>query len=378
MTPHISVLSNMRIAGAISLDDNGEDFPSGVVPGTLAVKGATLYAYITLNGMDTWYPIVRNVSATHVHTQGLDAVVWTVNHGLNSSEVWYQVQDQDGQMLSYSSFERVNENTFRLHFSEPVRGTVLVVGPNSIDTTTIKASLIEVGANVVIDTTGMLINGVRVIGPDAVSLTQVTEIVDDAVVALKDGVTPDGDTLDKLNTKIGQINTLLGTNDVDMDTLQEVVTRIKSDEGLLASLTTNKADIVYVDAELALKASTVEMNTAISQALSTIKQSVRSTTTGALAVLTGTARMYPSDNMTVRSAFAAVNTPPSGDDIKIDILKNGVSILGGVFLTIPASQNKSVVLPITASLTPDDYLTIDIVQVGTMVAGSDLVVTIHY
>ena len=68
MTPHISVLSNMRIAGAISLDDSGEDFPSGVVPGTLAVKGATLYAYITLNGMDTWYPIVRNVSATHVHT----------------------------------------------------------------------------------------------------------------------------------------------------------------------------------------------------------------------------------------------------------------------------------------------------------------------
>jgi hypothetical protein len=120
-----------------------------------------------------------------------------------------------------------------------------------------------------------------------------------------------------------------------------------------------------------------EINNVISSTSSN-KQTVRLTTVGALTVNVGTARLYPAATMTLNSVFAAVNTSSVGADITVDVKKNGVSILGGSLITITQGTYKSAVLTNTTQVTINDYLTVDIIQVGSTTSGSDLVVTLYY
>lgn len=162
MNPQISVLSNLRVAGALVLDANQADFPEGAGPGTFVLKDDTLYIRTTVNGLVAWFPLIRAASATYIHTQGVASDVWLVAHGLNSNEVWYQVQDTDGNITSPASYEKVDADSFKLHFSEPVVGTVLVVAANNIDVPAIQTDLLTIGSTVRIDNSGIYINDVAV------------------------------------------------------------------------------------------------------------------------------------------------------------------------------------------------------------------------
>jgi hypothetical protein len=166
MSPQISILSNLRIVGALVLDQDETEFPAEAGVGTLLVKGASLYAYLTISGVNTWYPIVRNLAATHIHTQGASSLVWTVTHNLDTADLWYQVQDADGQIINFSSLVRIDNNSFELHFTEPVVGVALVVGANTIDVPALKTSLIEVGGSVLINTSGVYVNGISIMTYD--------------------------------------------------------------------------------------------------------------------------------------------------------------------------------------------------------------------
>lgn len=163
MEPSISVLSNLKVAGALVFGMDATDFPANPAPGTLLVKGQNLYAYITISGMQTWYPLVRSTSSTYIHTQGLESLTWTVSHSLETTDLWYQIQDQTGQIILPASFESIDQNTFKLHFTEAITGTCVVIGTAAIDVPKLKASLIEVGANVRIGSTGITINGEQVL-----------------------------------------------------------------------------------------------------------------------------------------------------------------------------------------------------------------------
>jgi hypothetical protein len=81
------------------------------------------------------------------------------------------------------------------------------------------------------------------IAADAAEVTERNIAITSAITALKSGVATDGDTLAKLRTLISGLQTMLTSDDVNLDTIQEFVTRIKSDEGLISSLTTNKVNV---------------------------------------------------------------------------------------------------------------------------------------
>ena len=73
---------------------------------------------------------------------------------------------------------------------------------------------------------------------------------------------------------------------------------------------------------------------------------------------------------------ANVNTAPTGSNIIVDIFKDAVSILGNK-LTIDVGDKTSLgssVTPtiITEEFTDDDELTVDVTQVGSIVAGKGL------
>lgn len=96
----------------------------------------------------------------------------------------------------------------------------------------------------------------------------------------------------------------------------------------------------------------------------------------------GTLRFRFPFDATLLGVSAAVNTAPTGANIVLDVNKNGVSIFpistkptitAGTFDTGGSED-----VPDTTSVSSGQYLQVDIDQVGSIVAGSDLTVFIHY
>ncbi len=84
------------------------------------------------------------------------------------------------------------------------------------------------------------------------------------------------------------------------------------------------------------------------------------------------------NTLTISKAYAYIKTIPTGQDVIIDILKNGISIWSSTpanRLTIGAgAQTGSQTSFDTTSLVEGDILTLSIIQVGSTVAGESLTV----
>jgi hypothetical protein len=99
---------------------------------------------------------------------------------------------------------------------------------------------------------------------------------------------------------------------------------------------------------------------------------------GTLSLATGTIRIYPDGIWVIDKVWISVSVAPTGADVIVDVNKNGVTI----FTTqakrpqIAAGNNEDESdTPDVTALTKADYLTMDIDQVGSTIAGQDL--TVH-
>ena len=101
---------------------------------------------------------------------------------------------------------------------------------------------------------------------------------------------------------------------------------------------------------------------------------------GTLATATGTSRLPIDGTYTIVGTRLMVNTAPTGSSILVDVNKNGTTIYTtqGNRPTIAASATAGGPgsTPDVTSLVAGDYLTIDIDQVGSTIAGSDLTVSV--
>lgn len=98
--------------------------------------------------------------------------------------------------------------------------------------------------------------------------------------------------------------------------------------------------------------------------------------TGDLEVTTGTKRWYsPTATTTLSKIVARVDTAPVGSDINITINKNGNT---AATLTLLDGGTKIINNTPNITMVEDDYLTVDITQVGSSTAGSDLTITFTY
>lgn len=102
--------------------------------------------------------------------------------------------------------------------------------------------------------------------------------------------------------------------------------------------------------------------------------------TGVLAVGAGAMRIPVTQRGRIIHVRAAVDTAPTGASVIIDVNKNGTTIFAsGDRPEIAASTNQSAnETPLAADefITVGDWLTVDIDQVGSTVAGSNLVVAV--
>jgi hypothetical protein len=102
---------------------------------------------------------------------------------------------------------------------------------------------------------------------------------------------------------------------------------------------------------------------------------------GTLTVKVGTGR-YPvkGGTYTIISVAAMVNTAPTGASVIIDVNKNGTTIFGtqGNRPTIAASATSATVGSFSvSSLTDGDYISVDVDQIGSTIAGADLTVVVR-
>ncbi|MBF0152100.1 MAG: hypothetical protein HQL84_18955 [Magnetococcales bacterium] len=98
------------------------------------------------------------------------------------------------------------------------------------------------------------------------------------------------------------------------------------------------------------------------------------TTPGMLQVLIGTSRWYPPQAVSFNSMEAWVGTASAGSALQFALNKNNVAIATG---SIAAGNHRMAVTPVTLDLTPSDWLTLDVTQVGSSIPGSDLTVRLH-
>ena len=154
------VLNDLSLVGAIVFENDNADWPSNPAIGTMILKDQVLYAYIAVGGMETWYPFSTPTNS-YVHTQGLASTTWVVNHGLGTTNVWFQVKDANGNVV-IAGKEDINSNSFRLSFTSAITGTVMVVAPDTIDVPAVRATMIDVGT-VQIRSDNISINGNNVL-----------------------------------------------------------------------------------------------------------------------------------------------------------------------------------------------------------------------
>lgn len=152
------ILSNLALYGALIMSNNEAEFPANPVIGTMIIKNQCLYAYITIGGMETWYPFA-NKTNSYIHVQGLASQTWVVTHNLGTSNIWFQIKDSNGSIV-YANKTDIDLNSFQIDFTTPITGTAIVVAPDTIDVPEIKSILMNVGNGaVIIDSSGVLING---------------------------------------------------------------------------------------------------------------------------------------------------------------------------------------------------------------------------
>ncbi|MBF0143554.1 MAG: hypothetical protein HQL59_08895 [Magnetococcales bacterium] len=102
-----------------------------------------------------------------------------------------------------------------------------------------------------------------------------------------------------------------------------------------------------------------------------VRSGVTVTTPGMLRVQPGSARWYPPMAVTFTAWEAWVGQAPGGVAAQFTLRKNGLSVAFG---SIVAGSQRMSHDAISLSLTPDDWLTLDITQTGVSPPGSDLTV----
>lgn len=112
-----------------------------------------------------------------------------------------------------------------------------------------------------------------------------------------------------------------------------------------------------------------------------VRQSATFTIPGTLVVGTGQARYYFYAAATVINVVTGAGTAPTGASLILDLNKNGTTMFTtqGNRPTIAASgflDASSV--PDVTSIAANDYLTVDVDQIGSTIAGADAVLTVVY
>jgi hypothetical protein len=147
------------------------------------------------------------------------------------------------------------------------------------------------------------------------------------------------------------VSNLVDSAPATLNTLNELASALGDDPNFATTITNQIAAISATDSTLSVVQS------------------------GNLTVVTGTDKSYIPYAININKIVARVETAPTGSAIIIGLLKNGASINTS---TISDGATKTTNNSLSLALVEDDYLTIDITQIGSTSSGADLTLTLYY
>jgi len=224
----MNVYSDLSLRGNLQFGKELTDFPLDPTPGQLELIDGVLWLYTTVQGVSTWYPL-NNKKNSYVHTQGVAAAEWTINHGLGTSDVLYMAYGPTGSLV-IANRQVVDENTIKLLFTEAVTGRAVIFAEAeafvpAIQAKALTAQTAVIGGTVVASINGLTINGFDVAVKDSLSRVNADLL----------GGVPAADfmTADQTNAAIQAV---VGAAPSSLDTLAEIGAQLAEDESATAAI----------------------------------------------------------------------------------------------------------------------------------------------
>lgn len=172
---------------------------------------------------------------------------------------------------------------------------------------------------------------------------------------------------------IRRINADLTVKTIALEPEARVTTSDVLDSAAVSSIvTSNAVDSAQVSSIVA--ASSVDSAQVVSIVSGTAEY-LQLNQTGTLEVTTGTVRWVAPKDINITEVESRVGTAPTGSSLVSTLNKNGSAI---DTQTIAADGTSDINTGLSLAVTENDYLTVDITQIGSTVAGSDLNVIVKY
>lgn len=162
----IRSFADVDLRGSLVFGKNLADFPASPRNGQTCLISGALWAFTTIDGVETWYPLT-NKKNSYVHVQAVSSFQWVVNHGLGTDDILYGAYDEAGTLM-VANRTAIDLNSFRLNFTNAVTGRCVVFADSerfaaSIAAGTLTASSLSVAEGVVTaDSTGLSVSGAKV------------------------------------------------------------------------------------------------------------------------------------------------------------------------------------------------------------------------
>lgn len=154
---------DLNLRGALTFGKQVTEFPDNPKVGLTCFKDGILFVYSDIGGYKTWYPL-NSPRSTYVHSQGVPALQWVINHGLGTTDVIVGTYDNSGAAIEagvQTKYTPTNPDSQKyqviIQFAEATDGVAVVFGRENwsspaVDAETINAQSITVnGVPVVVE-----------------------------------------------------------------------------------------------------------------------------------------------------------------------------------------------------------------------------------
>ena len=264
----IRVLGDLELSGVLRWKKNLSDFPANPQPYTLITKDGTPYFYTELvngSGFFSWQPIGIK-QASYLHVQGVASSLWTVTHNFNTDDFAYFVYDSNHNLM-IADIQVIDLNTIKVDLSEAMTGTVVLFSLQYLNSTTISATQqLNLGSAVLTSNAGVL-----EVNNNPIAFTQHVDAQDAALGARIDNLISNTDpaAIDSLSEIVtafhnadGDLNAAITSMSVTAaSALAAEIARANASEStmqsalnIVSAAIATKADLSYVDTQLAAKA----------------------------------------------------------------------------------------------------------------------------
>jgi hypothetical protein len=142
--------ADIRFAGSIGFNKSYTEFPANARPNTIIVKTGVPYIYTDLGaGFHSWFPMAVKQSS-YIHSQGVAANTWTINHNLDSTNYGLFIYDENHTLVS-ATHEPLTANTVSVNFSSATMGSAVLFAVESFASSSITSTELVIGTLTITD-----------------------------------------------------------------------------------------------------------------------------------------------------------------------------------------------------------------------------------